>query len=220
MSTASEDFKTFASGVSIMPVFSAEVMLLNLKIGRSGGGERNVKFWNFSKHRSNLKENVLGAQTNNHPPPTHTHLFQEKVKNPEETRDWRTVPLIQVTIQNWGCSDWVTLMEQRRTRGCLQESSVSTLLGSARAKVAWKSDEDKNSPKGKCSLQGQKQRAVTKRRWTNCVQRKEWSCSGLLVGSFRSQTCSPVCIRKVPLLWTPGALSWVLQLFSDTHDGW
>lgn len=36
MSGANEDFETFASGVSIMPVFGAEV---NLKIGRSGGGE-------------------------------------------------------------------------------------------------------------------------------------------------------------------------------------
>lgn len=111
-------------------------------------------------------------------------------------------------------------MGHRRTRGCLQESSVSTLLGSARAKAAWKSDEDKNRLKGKCSLQVRKQKAAMKRRRSNCVQRKEWSCSGLLVGSFRSQTCSPVCIRKVHLQCTPGALSWVLQLFSDTHDGW
>lgn len=111
-------------------------------------------------------------------------------------------------------------MGQRRTRGCLQESSVSTLLGSARAKVAWKPDEDKNRLKGKCSPQGRKQKAVMKRRWTNSVRRKEWSSSGLFVGSFRSQTCSPVSAGKVHLQCTPGALSWGFQLFSDTHDGW
>lgn len=50
MSGASEDLKTLVSGVSIMPVFRAEVMLLNLEIGRSGGGgKKNVKSWNFGK---------------------------------------------------------------------------------------------------------------------------------------------------------------------------
>lgn len=48
MSGANEDFETFASGVSIMPVFGAEVMLLNLKIGRSGGGgEEECKILEF-----------------------------------------------------------------------------------------------------------------------------------------------------------------------------
>lgn len=42
MSGASEDLKTLASGVSIMPVFRAEVMLLNLKIDRSGEKRRRM----------------------------------------------------------------------------------------------------------------------------------------------------------------------------------